>query len=63
MEGAGIARTQAEAIAEGFAEVARDNLATKADLDVLYWKIVGAVAVLLIGYLAAVWGIVAANVP
>lgn len=51
---------QARAIAQGFAQEAREDFSSKRDLDVLYWKIVAAVAVLLLAHLAAVWGIVAA---
>ena len=50
---------QAKAIAQGFAQEAREDFATKRDLDVLHWKIVATVALLLLVHLAAVWGIVA----
>ncbi|MCB2053233.1 MAG: hypothetical protein KDE35_03195 [Geminicoccaceae bacterium] len=59
IEQAGLRRDQAEAIAEGFATEARDDFASKRDLDVLYRKLVATVALMLLANLGGVWGIVA----
>jgi len=51
---------QARAIAQGFAQEAREDFASKRGLDVLYWKLIAGLAVMLLAHLAAVWAIVAA---
>lgn len=53
---------QAKAATEAFAEATSQELATKRDLDVLFWRVTAAVAVLLLANLAGTWGIVAAHV-
>ena len=57
-------RGQAEQLAEGLAEgmsaatVSRGDFEAK--MDAMYWRTIGAVAVMLLAHLAAVWAIVGA---
>jgi hypothetical protein len=59
LQGAGMNQRQAEELAEGLAEglstaaVSREHFDAK--LDAFYWRIIAAVAGLLLAHLAAVW--------
>jgi hypothetical protein len=52
---AGMPQSQAEALAEGLGSELREPVASKADLDALFWKITATLAVMLAAHLVAVW--------
>ncbi len=72
LSAAGMDRQQAEVLADELNAQLAAATATKADvdaleqrlgahMDALFWRTMAGVALLLVGHLAAVWGIVAAH--
>lgn len=63
---AGMDPTQADALAEALGEELKDAAVTRRDLEssqnALFWRVVAAVALMLLAHLAAVWSIVGSAV-